>query len=153
MRMILAAAILVLLASLASAQTTTSTTTTTSTSLPSFPQITAQGSNPRDGIFHIMDGQSCTGSNCEAPPLSVMYSGGASLLVDVTGTATVDLICRPNDFAHDPGTVYATTGSLVDGAKQVALTTPCHRVVPRITSCTSGTCKVRAWIIETRGNL
>lgn len=136
-------------AALASAQTTSTTSSTSTTTLPTFPSV-IQGRDAGSGHLHIMSGQSCAGGTCEAPAVSVMASAGATLLVDCTGTCQVKLQCRPPGFAHD--VLLADSTSLSTASKLVALSGPCPWVIPQITSCGSGTCKVSAWILETGGN-
>lgn len=156
MRPLLLTAALLLLATGAFAQTTTSTvattssstSSTTSTSLPSFP-IVKQGSS-QAGIIVVMNGQSCTGSLCEGPPFALTGAGPATVYFDCSGACQAKFQCRPDGFAHD--ILIADSGSLSDGSTAVAITKPCPWIYPQITTCTSGTCKVWATVVQAQGS-
>ena len=146
MRYLLAALLTLLVVGGAQAQTTTTSTTTTT--LPTFPAV-RQGTIADGGALQIMSGQACSGSVCEAPMLHVMASATAALFTDCTGTCQVKLQCRPPGFTHD--VLVGDSGSLSTAASVALLTEPCPWLVPQITTCGSGTCSIRAWIVELHG--
>ena len=150
MRPILLATVLLLCAGAAFAQTTTSAppTTTTSTSLPTFPAVT-QGSG-QAGIIVVMNGQGCTGSTCEGPPFHLTGKGPAIAYFDCTGSCQAKFQCRPNGFLHD--VLIADSGALTDASAAVAITKPCPWIYPQITTCTSGTCKTWATVVQVQGS-
>jgi len=113
----------------------------------SFPDV-VQPPVPAGGALQIMSGQSCT-APCEGAPFSVMASDTAALLTDCTGTCRVKLQCRAPGALHD--VALADSGALTDAASLVPLTSACPWVVRQITTCTSGTCKVRAWVVQLHG--
>jgi len=115
-----------------------------------FPVITQPPANGAAGDYEIING-SCAVPPCEGGSFSLMASDSPVLLTDCTGTCRVTLVCRPPHFQHD--ILVADSGTLTDAVgAPVPILTACPYLFRRITICTAGTCKVRARVLEIRGN-
>lgn len=90
----------------------------------------------------------CASTPCHGPKVRAL-AGLKTVTVQIDGTGSVDVICRPISAGMNPETFFTATGT--DLSNTFSFEEACMELSVDVTACTAGTCHVRSAVYGPQG--